>query len=113
MVALLTIEDGILEVTATADDAHFGTEDFDNQIVDVRMQDSKRKNRGKGLAGNNLAIRHVGTQCFRAKRTLSSSTQTTMEIDALLDGTDFPLALSKAWFNELNMDYLRNSHGTR
>ena len=52
MVALLTIEDGIFEVTATADDAHFGTEDFDNQIVDVRMQDSKRKNRGKGLAGN-------------------------------------------------------------
>ena len=87
--------------------------DLDNQIVDVRMQDSKRKNRGKDLAGNHPAIRHVGTQCSRAKRTLSSSTQTTMEIDALFDGTDFPLAFSKAWFNELNMDYFRNSHGTR
>ena len=85
-------------MTATAGDAHLGTEDFDNQIVDVRMQDSKRKNRGKDLAGNNPAIRHVRTRCARAKRTLSSSTHATMEIDALLDGSDFPLAFSEAWF---------------
>ena len=64
----LTIEDGIFEVTATAGDAHLGTEDFD-QIVDVRMQDSKRKNRGKDLAENHPAFRHVRTQCERAKRT--------------------------------------------
>ena len=49
--SLLTIEDGIFEVTATAGDTHLGTEDFDNQIVDVRVQDSKRKNRGKDLSG--------------------------------------------------------------
>ena len=78
-------------MTATAGDAHLGTEDFDNQIVDVRVQDSKRKSRGKDLAGNHTATRHVGTQCERAKSTLSSSTQATIEIDALLDGTVFPL----------------------
>ena len=105
------MEDGIFEVTATAGDAHLGTEDFDNQIVDVRMQLSKRKNRGKDLAGNHPGARHVGTQCFRAMRALSFSTQTTIEIDALLDGTDFPLAFSTAWFKELNMDYLRSSKG--
>ena len=66
---LLTIEDGIFEVTATAGDAHLGTEDFDNQIVDVRMQDSTRKDRGKDLAGNHPAVRHVRTRCERAKRT--------------------------------------------
>ena len=80
--SFLTIEDGIFEVTSTAGDP----EDFDNQIVDVRVQDSKRKNRGKDLAGNHLAVRHVGTQCERAKRTLSSSAHAKIEIDALLDG---------------------------
>ena len=54
--SLLTIEDGIFEVTATAGDVHLVTEDFDNQIVDVRMQDSTRKNRGKDLAGNHSAV---------------------------------------------------------
>ena len=107
----LTIEDGIFEVPATAGDAHLGTEDFDSQIVDVRMQDPKRKNRGEDLAGNHLAVCHVRSQCERAKRTLCSSTQATMEIDALLDGTASPLAFSKAWFKELNMEYLRNSKG--
>ena len=116
MVALLALpffddRDGTFEVTATAGDTHLGTEDFDNQIVDVSMQDSKRKNRGRDRAGNHPAVRHVRTQCERAKRTLSSSTQATMEIDALLDGTDFPLAFLEAWFKELNMYYLRNSNG--
>ena len=55
---LLTIEDGIFEVRATAGDAQLGTEDFDNQIRDVPMQGSKRLNRGKDLAGNHTAIRH-------------------------------------------------------
>ena len=118
MVALLalpwlTIEDGIFEVTATAGDAHLGTDDFDDQIVDVRMQDSKRKSRGKDLAGNHPAVRHVGTQCERAKRTLSSSTQATIEMDALLDGADFPLAFSEAWFKGAEHGLDTHFQGTR
>ena len=54
-VSLSTIEDGILEVKATADDTHLGGEDFDNRIVDFCMQDFKRKSRGKDLAGNSRA----------------------------------------------------------
>jgi len=110
-VSLLTIEDGIFEVKATAGDTHLGGEDFDNRIVDFCMQDFKRKNRGKDLAGNNRALRRLRTQCERAKRTLSSSTQATIEIDSLFDGVDYSCSLSRARFEELNMDYFRNSMG--
>jgi len=110
-VSLLTIEDGIFEVKATAGDTHLGGEDFDNRIVDFCMQDFKRKNRGKALDGNNRALRRLRTQCERAKRTLSSSTQATIEIDSLFDGIDYSCSLSRARFEELNMDYFRNSMG--
>merc|ERR1719436_442726 len=75
------------------------------------MQDFKRKNRGKDMAGNQCAIRRLRTQCERAKRTLSSSTQATIEIDSLFDGIDYTCTLSRARFEELNMDYFRNSMG--
>merc|ERR1712003_613137 len=110
-VSLLTIEDGIFEVKATAGDTHLGGEDFDNRIVDFCMQDFKRKNRGKDMAGNQRAIRRLRTQCERAKRTLSSSTQATIEIDSLFEGIDYSCSLSRARFEELNMDYFRNSMG--
>jgi len=110
-VSLLTIEDGIFEVKATAGDTHLGGEDFDNRLVDFCMQDFKRKNRGKDIAGNQRAIRRLRTQCERAKRTLSSSTQATIEIDSLFEGIDYSCSLSRARFEELNMDYFRNSMG--
>lgn len=110
-VSLLTIEDGIFEVKATAGDTHLGGEDFDNRIVDFCIQDFKRKNRGKELVGNHRAIRRLRTQCERAKRTLSSSTQATIEIDSLVDGIDYSCSLSRARFEELCMDYFRSSLG--
>merc|ERR1719240_668407 len=87
-VSLLTIEEGIFEVKATAGDTHLGGEDFDNRTVNHFVADFKRKNSGKDLAGNNRSIRRLRTQCERAKRTLSSSTQATIEIDSLFDGID-------------------------
>jgi len=110
-VSVLTIEDGIFEVKSTAGDTHLGGEDFDNRVVDFCLQDFKRKNRGKDLAGNQRAIRRLRTQCERAKRTLSSSTQATIEIDSLFDGIDYSCSLSRARFEELCMDYFRNSMG--
>merc|ERR1712187_986033 len=110
-VSLLTIEDGIFEVKATAGDTHLGGEDFDNRIVDFCLQDFKRKNRGKDMAGNHRAIRRLRTQCERAKRTLSTSTQATIEIDSLFEGVDYSCTLSRARFEELNIDYFRNSMG--
>merc|ERR1712100_731959 len=110
-VSILTIEDGIFEVKATAGDTHLGGEDFDNRIVDFCIQDFKRKNRGQDLSGNQRALRRLRTQCERAKRTLSSSTQATIEIDSLFEGIDYSCSLSRARFEELNMDYFRNSMG--
>jgi len=110
-VSILTIEDGIFEVKSTAGDTHLGGEDFDNRIVDFCVQDFKRKNRGKDLTGNKRALRRLRTQCERAKRTLSSSTQATIEIDSLFEGIDFSSTLSRARFEELNMDYFRNAMG--
>merc|ERR1712072_207271 len=110
-VSLLTIEDGIFEVKATAGDTHLGGEDFDNRLVDFCVQDFKRKNRGKDVTGNQRALRRLRTQCERAKRTLSSSTQATIEIDSLFEGVDFSCTISRARFEELNMDYFRNSMG--
>merc|ERR1719243_578641 len=110
-VSILTIEDGIFEVKSTAGDTHLGGEDFDNRLVDFCCQDFKRKNRGKDLAGNQRAIRRLRTQCERAKRTLSSSTQATIEIDSLFDGVDYNCNISRARFEELCMDYFRNSLG--
>ena len=77
-VAIVTIEDGLFEVKATAGATHLGGEAFDNRVVDFCMQDFKRKNCGKDLAGNQRAIRRLQTQCERAKRTLFSSTQATL-----------------------------------
>lgn len=107
-VSLLTIDDGIFEVKATAGDTHLGGEDFDNRLVDFCMQDFKKKHR-KDLAGNQRALRRLRTQCERAKRTLSSSTQATIEVDSLLDGVDYSCVLSRARFEELCMDYFRNT----
>merc|ERR1739848_799549 len=110
-VSILTIEDGIFEVKATAGDTHLGGEDFDNRIVDFCMQDFKRKNRGKDLSGNQRAIRRLRTQCERGKRTLSASAQATIEIDSIFEGIDYTCTLTRARFEELNMDYFRNSMG--
>eukprot|EP00930_Biecheleria_cincta_P014983 TRINITY_DN12657_c0_g2_i1.p1 TRINITY_DN12657_c0_g2~~TRINITY_DN12657_c0_g2_i1.p1 ORF type:complete len:642 (-),score=128.57 TRINITY_DN12657_c0_g2_i1:228-2153(-) len=108
-VSMLTIDDGVFEVKATAGDTHLGGEDFDNRLVDWCVQDFKRKNRGKNLSEDKRAIRRLRTQCERAKRTLSSSTQATIEIDSLFEGIDYSTTISRARFEELNMDYFRDS----
>merc|ERR1711968_3901 len=105
-VSLLTIEDGIFEVKATAGDTHLGGEDFDNRMVDHFKQEFKRKNR-KDLGDNQRALRRLRTACERAKRTLSSTAQTSIEIDSLFEGIDFYTSITRARFEELNMDLFR------
>ncbi|KAG5391531.1 hypothetical protein IGI04_021494 [Brassica rapa subsp. trilocularis] len=105
-VSLLTIEEGIFEVKATAGDTHLGGEDFDNRMVNHFVQEFKRKSK-KDISGNPRALRRLRTACERAKRTLSSTAQTTIEIDSLFEGIDFFSALTRARFEELNMDLFR------
>jgi heat shock 70kDa protein 1/2/6/8 len=104
--SLLTIEEGIFEVKATAGDSHLGGEDFDNRMVDYFTQEFKRKFR-KGIGDNQRALRRLRTACERAKRTLSSSTQAHIEIDSLYEGTDFNSVITRARFKDMNMDYFR------
>jgi len=105
-VSILTIEEGIFEVKATAGDTHLGGEDFDNRIVEYFTTEFKRKFR-KDMTGNQRALRRLRTACERAKRTLSSSTQAHVEIDSLFEGTDFNSVITRARFEDLNMDYFR------
>jgi heat shock 70kDa protein 1/2/6/8 len=107
-VSLLTIEEGIFEVKATAGDTHLGGEDFDNRMVDYCMEEFKRKFR-KDMSGNERAKRRLRTACERAKRTLSSSTQAFIEIDGLFEGVDYSTTITRARFEELNMDYFRKT----
>ncbi|THG02438.1 hypothetical protein TEA_014912 [Camellia sinensis var. sinensis] len=105
-VSLLTIEEGIFEVKATAGDTHLGGEDFDNRMVNHFVQEFKRKHK-KDISGNPRALRRLRTACERAKRTLSSTAQTTIEIDSLYEGIDFYTTITRARFEELNMDLFR------
>ena len=90
----------IFEMKARARDRHLGGENFENRIVDLFVQDFKPKNHVKELTGNHRNIRRLKTLCERAKRTLSSPTQATIEIDPLTDDSDFTLSFSEARFEE-------------
>jgi len=105
-VSLLTIEEGIFEVKATAGDTHLGGEDFDNRMVDYFLQEFKRRHR-KDMTENQRSLRRLRTACERAKRTLSSSTQAHIEIDSLFDGIDFNATITRARFEDLCMDYFK------
>ena len=107
-VSLLTIEDGIFEVKATAGDTHLGGEDFDNRMVNYFVEEFKRKYK-HDLTSNKRALRRLRTACERAKRTLSSAAQTTIEIDSLHEGVDFYTTITRAKFEELNADLFRGT----
>ena len=106
-VSLLTIHDGLFEVKATAGDTHLGGEDFDNRLVSHFVHEFKRKHR-KDISDSPRALRRLRTACERAKRTLSSAAQASIEIDSLYEGVDFNSTITRARFEELNMDLFRN-----
>merc|ERR1719281_593952 len=108
-VSLLTIEEGIFEVKATAGDTHLGGEDFDNRLLNHFCAEFKRKAKKDLLnSGNKRALRRLRTACERAKRTLSSSAQASLEIDSLYEGVDFSTSITRARFEELCMDLFRS-----
>lgn len=106
-VSLLSIDDGVFEVLATGGDTHLGGEDFDNRLVDYCIDEFKRKTK-KDIKENPRAIRRLHTACERAKRTLSSATLSTVEIDSLCEGYDMSISLSRAKFENLCADLFAN-----
>jgi len=109
-VSLLALEDGVFEVKATAGDTHLGGEDFDNRMVNHFIEEFKRKY-GKDISNNSRAVRRLRTACERAKRTLSSQSQASVEIDSLYEGIDFYSNITRAKFEELCIDLFKSCLG--
>ena len=107
-VSLLTIDEGIFEVKATAGDTHLGGEDFDSRLVDYCVQDIKRKLK-QDISGNKRAMRRLRTVCERAKRTLSSSTTANLEVDSLVDGLDYSSSITRARFESICADLFKKT----
>jgi len=110
-VSVLTLDDGIFEVKATAGDTHLGGEDFDSRIVNFCVTDFKRKHK-KDISNNKRSMRRLRTACERAKRTLSAANTTTIEVESLFDGIDYTYTLSRARFEELCSDLFRGTLDT-
>lgn len=105
-ISLLSIDDGFFEVLAVNGNSRLGGEDFDNRLVDYFVQEFKRKNK-TDLSTNPRALRRLRTACERAKRSLSSGTQASIEIDSLYEGVDFYTNITRARFEELCADLFR------
>ena len=107
-VSILCIDDGVFEVKSTAGDTHLGGEDFDNRLVTHFIEEFKRKHK-KDISGNKRAMTRLRTACEKAKRTLSASSQASIEIDTLFDGIDFYTTITRARFEELCADLFRGT----
>ena len=99
-VSILAIEDGVFEVKATAGDTHLGGEDFDTILVEWAAEEFKKKSK-IDIKDNQRALRRLRTSAEKAKRTLSTSTQSSIEVDSLADGVDFSLPVTRAKFEQL------------
>jgi L1 cell adhesion molecule like protein len=107
-VSLLSVEDGIFEVKATAGDTHLGGQDFDNRIVDWAVEEFKKKHR-VDLRTSAKALARIRLAAERVKKTLSISTQATLEVDSVSDGIDMMLMLTRAKFEALCDDLFRKT----
>jgi len=106
--SILTIEDSVFEVKATAGDTFLGGSDFDNKMLDYFTEEFKRKHK-KDLTENKRAVRRLRTACESAKRTLSSANVANIEIDSLYDGVDFSSTITRAKFENLCDDLCKKA----
>jgi chaperone protein DnaK len=107
-VSLLTISDGVFEVLATSGDTHLGGEDFDQRVMEHFIKLIKKK-MGKDIRSDNRAVQKLRREVEKAKRALSSAHQTRLEIESLADGEDFSETLTRAKFEELNIDLFKKT----
>ncbi|KAL8286165.1 hypothetical protein RQP46_004653 [Phenoliferia psychrophenolica] len=107
-VSLLAITGGVFAVKATAGDTHLGGEDFDNALLEHFKKEFEKKTK-LDISDDARALRRLRSACERAKRTLSSVTQTTVEVDSLFQGTDFSASISRARFEEINATTFRST----
>lgn len=106
-VSILSIEEGIFEVLSCSGLSNLGGEDFDNRMVEYFTEEFKKRFK-KDITDNQKAVRRLRTACERAKRTLSTNTQANIEIDSLYEGIDFNTVITRARFEDMNMDFFRS-----
>merc|ERR1712093_78612 len=109
-VSLLTIDNGVFEVLATAGDTHLGGEDFDQRVMQHFMQVFKKKT-GKDMSKDKRSLQKLRKEVEKTKRALSSTHQARLEIEALFDGVDFSESLTRARFEELCGDLFKKTLG--
>ncbi|XP_072176771.1 endoplasmic reticulum chaperone BiP-like [Diadema setosum] len=107
-VSLLTIDNGVFEVVSTNGDTHLGGEDFDQRVMEHFIKLYKKK-KGKDVRKDNRAVQKLRREVEKAKRALSSQHQARIEIESFFDGEDFSETLTRARFEELNMDLFRST----
>ncbi|CAN1831137.1 Luminal-binding protein [Linum perenne] len=107
-VSVLEIEDGVFEVLATGGDTHLGGGDFDRRVMEYFIELIKRKYK-KDVSRESKALGRLRKECERAKRALSNQSQVTVEMDSFIDGNDFSEILSRARFEELNLDLFKKT----
>jgi molecular chaperone DnaK (HSP70) len=108
-VTLLSIDNGVFEVLATSGNTHLGGQDFDQRLMEYCIQQFKRQNDGIDISTDKRAVQRLRSQCEGAKRTLSTQTAATIDCDALSGGKDFSTTLSRAKFEELNIDLFKKT----
>ncbi|KAH9656496.1 Heat shock 70 kDa protein BIP1 [Citrus sinensis] len=109
-VSILNIDDGVFEVRATRGDTHLGGEDFDHRVMDYFIKLIKKKY-SRDISNDNKALGKLRRECERAKRALSSQHQVRVEMESLFDGVDFSEPLTRARFEELNVDLFKKTMG--
>ncbi|KAL0387433.1 UNVERIFIED_CONTAM: Heat shock protein BIP1 [Sesamum radiatum] len=107
-VSILSMDNGVFEVLATNGDTHLGGEDFDHRVMDYFVKLINKKH-NKDISQDKKALGKLRKECERAKRALSSQHQVRVEIESLFDGKDFSESLTRARFEELNMDLFRKT----
>ncbi|KAJ5661935.1 Endoplasmic reticulum chaperone BiP [Penicillium maclennaniae] len=107
-VSLLSIDNGVFEVLATAGDTHLGGEDFDHRVMDYFVKQYNKKN-NVDVSKDLKAMGKLKREVEKAKRTLSSQMSTRIEIEAFHNGEDFSETLTRAKFEELNMDLFKKT----
>merc|ERR1712141_374293 len=107
-VSLLTIDNGVFEVVSTNGDTHLGGEDFDQRVMEHFIKLYKKK-KGKDLRKDNRAVQKLRREVEKAKRGLSAAHQVRVEVESLFEGEDFSETLTRAKFEELNMDLFRST----
>jgi len=109
-VTLLTIDNGVFEVLATNGDTHLGGEDFDQRVMQYFIKMLKKKSK-IDIRSDKRALQKLRKEVERVKRQLSSQHQARLEIESLHEGEDFSETLTRARFEELNIDLFKKTLG--